>query len=79
MGPWYSREDFVDEYWICRRALICSTGAAMKETVAPAITPAIPCPTLGSLCGTCSPDCGEGNGVAAMYVGENSVWCRSLR
>ena len=31
---------------------MCSTGAAMKLTVAPAIIPAIPCPSVGSLSST---------------------------
>lgn len=42
MGPWYRRADLVEEYWICKRAFMCSTGAAMKLTVAPAMTPARP-------------------------------------
>lgn len=52
---------------------MCSTGAAMKDTVAPAIIPAMPCPTVGNRCGVLSPACGEGKGVAAMYEGEKSV------
>lgn len=34
-------------YWICSRDLTCSTGAAMKLTVQPANTPAIPWPMVG--------------------------------
>ena len=32
---------------------MCSTGAATKLTVAPAIIPARPCPIVGSLLSTC--------------------------
>lgn len=32
---------------------MCSTGAAIKLTVAPAMMPAIPCPIVGSLSSAC--------------------------
>ena len=48
MGPLYRRFDLSAAYWICRRALMCSTGAAMKDTVQPAMTPAMAWPTVGS-------------------------------
>ncbi|KAH0238750.1 hypothetical protein KCV06_g596, partial [Aureobasidium melanogenum] len=45
-----SRFDLSAEYWTCRRALTCSTGAAMNETVLPAMIPAMACPMVGSVC-----------------------------
>ncbi|KAG9679990.1 carrier protein YMC2, partial [Aureobasidium melanogenum] len=44
-----SRFDLSAEYWTCRRALTCSTGAAMNETVLPAMIPAMACPMVGSV------------------------------
>lgn len=46
-GPLYMRFDLSAAYCTCRRALTCSTGAAMKLTVVPAMIPAMPCPKLG--------------------------------
>lgn len=79
MGPLYKRSDFLLEYWIWRRAFRCSTGAAMKLTVAPAITPAIPWPREGSLWICEGSGRAKLDGVAAMRSGENSVRWRSLR
>lgn len=51
IGPLYIRCFLSAAYWICNRALTCSTGAAMKLTVHPASIPAIPCPNAGSVFG----------------------------
>ena len=48
IGPLYRRLLFSAEYWTCRRALTCSTGAAIRLTVHPAPIPAKPCPAAGS-------------------------------
>lgn len=42
MGPLYMRLLLSAAYCTWRRALICSTGAAMKLTVVPAMIPAMP-------------------------------------
>lgn len=47
IGPLYIRFDLSAAYCTCKRALTCSTGAAMKLTVVPARIPAMPCPKLG--------------------------------
>ena len=78
MGPLYSLSDFLGEYWICRRALMCSTGAAMNETVAPAITPAIAWPIVGSLwileSGRGRSCWAKAKGEAYMRCGLKRVW-----
>jgi len=62
---------------------MCSTGAAMKLTVAPAITPAIAWPIVGNLWSFSS---GKGRsrrmieiGDADMRFGLKSVWWRIRR
>lgn len=47
IGPLYRRFDLSAAYCTCKRALTCSTGAAIKLTVVPAMIPAMPCPKLG--------------------------------
>jgi hypothetical protein len=49
MGPLYNLALFSAAYCTCSRALMCSTGAAMKLTVHPAPTPAMACPITGNL------------------------------
>jgi len=80
MGPLYKRDDLRDEYWVCKRALMCSTGAAMKETVAPAITPATAWPIVGNLCGGGKGDAdAKDDGESNIREGEKSVRCSRLR
>lgn len=49
MGPVYCLWDLEAEYCTWRRALMCSTGVATKDTVQPARVPAMPWPSGGSL------------------------------
>ncbi|KAH0207520.1 carrier protein YMC2, partial [Aureobasidium melanogenum] len=60
-----SRFDLSAEYWTCRRALTCSTGAAMNETVLPAMIPAMACPMAEKRAR--SAVSGRSGGVAPLY------------
>ena len=51
-GPLYSRPFLPAAYCICNRALTCSTGAAMKLTVHPAMVPAMAWPRAGRRLGS---------------------------